>query len=293
MFEMRNVNESSTDDGIMTGFPQHIIPWFEADVSGRDPTLNHRHLRIWHCLAAADGLHLIFQIYLNFILVPSHLIFHNSVKKSIYITSTQRNEITYRSPAFLIHSILFSYLLQWSFPIFAQPFLAEHKASVRAANHLQIMKLLRLIAVDWFVCVCVSVCIWLNLNWFIHAVRQPCSHSESFEVMQVTINWSVFFAFLWFMFTGRYHGCLWLYFGHFHYCLKVRVSMTYYYIFFICIFFFFYQKCPVYVYSAKAHYKKKITVKTFRMLYKKNDFKQMLWTFYSNNPKKVSSLVSK
>lgn len=46
MFEMRNVNESSTDDGIMTGFPQHIIPWFDANVSGRDPTLNHRHLRI-------------------------------------------------------------------------------------------------------------------------------------------------------------------------------------------------------------------------------------------------------
>lgn len=45
-FEMRNVNDHSTDDGIMVGFPQHIIPGFDANVSGRDPTLNHSHLRI-------------------------------------------------------------------------------------------------------------------------------------------------------------------------------------------------------------------------------------------------------
>ncbi len=75
MFEMRNVNESSNDDGIMTGFPQHIIPWFDANVSGRDLTLNHSHLRICHCLTAADGLNMIFPNLhqFHFSAIPSHI----------------------------------------------------------------------------------------------------------------------------------------------------------------------------------------------------------------------------
>lgn len=41
-FETRNVNDSSSNDGIMTGFPQHIIPRFDGNVSNRDPTLNQQ-----------------------------------------------------------------------------------------------------------------------------------------------------------------------------------------------------------------------------------------------------------
>lgn len=161
--------------------------------------------------------------------------------------------------AFLMHSVLFSYLLQWSVPIFA-PALPRGAQRFRqscksfANNEAAQTHSCWLVCI---VCVCESVCIWLNLNWFIHAVRQPCSHSESeFEVMQVTINWSVFFAFLWFMFTGRYHGCLWLYFGHFHYCLKVRVSMTYYYIYFYLYFLFIFWP-KMYMYIQQRHINKK------------------------------------
>ncbi len=105
--------------------------------------------------------------------------------------------------AFLMHSVLFSYLLQCSFPIFA-PIVPRGAQSFRRSCKSFANNEAAQTHSCWLVCI-VCECIWLNLNWFIHAVRQPCSHSESIEVMQVTIHWSVFLHF-----WGFYCPILWL-----------------------------------------------------------------------------------
>lgn len=66
--EMWNVNNSSTDDGLMTVLPQHIIPWFDANVLAASPCDPRD-------LASADGLNRIFPNLpqFHFSAIPSHI----------------------------------------------------------------------------------------------------------------------------------------------------------------------------------------------------------------------------
>lgn len=51
--------------------------------------------------------------------MPSHLIFHNSAEKVKILHPRREMKLLTEAPAFLMHPVLFSYLLQWRFPIFA------------------------------------------------------------------------------------------------------------------------------------------------------------------------------
>lgn len=111
-----------------------------------------------------------------------HLIFHNSAEKVKILQPRREMKLLTEAQTFLMHPVLFSYLLQWSFPIFAS--VLPHEAGRfrrccksfgnNEAAHTHSCWLFCI-----FVCVRVCVCIRLNLNWFIWAVYQAWLRSPT------------------------------------------------------------------------------------------------------------------